>query len=90
MSLMGQMLRDRIGGDFEGMGLELCEVQVQDVGLPEEVEKAIDKRGAIAAVGNLQAYTQYETARRDSRCSHDAQQHGWCGHGLGRRDDDGR
>ena len=62
VSLMGQMLRDRIGGDFEGMGLELCEVQVQDVGLPEEVEKAIDKRGAIAAVGNLQAYTQYETA----------------------------
>jgi membrane protease subunit (stomatin/prohibitin family) len=59
---MGEMLRTRIGPDFEGMGLELCEVQVQDVGLPEEVEKAIDKRGAIAAVGNLAAYTQYETA----------------------------
>jgi membrane protease subunit (stomatin/prohibitin family) len=59
---MGQMLRDRIGPDFEAMGLELVEVQVQDVGLPEEVEKAIDKRGAIAAVGNLAAYTQYETA----------------------------
>jgi membrane protease subunit (stomatin/prohibitin family) len=59
---MGNMLRERIGPDFEAMGLELVEVQVQDVGLPEEVEKAIDKRGAIAAVGNLQAYTQYETA----------------------------
>ena len=59
---MGTMLRERIAPDFEGMGLELCEVQVQDVGLPEEVEKAIDKRGAMAAVGNLQAYTQYETA----------------------------
>jgi membrane protease subunit (stomatin/prohibitin family) len=59
---MGKMLRERIGVDFEAMGLELCEVQVQDIGLPEEVEKAIDKRGAIAAVGNLQAYTQYETA----------------------------
>ena len=59
---MGNMLRERIGPDFEAMGLELCEVQVQDIGLPEEVEKAIDKRGAIAAVGNLQAYTQYETA----------------------------
>jgi membrane protease subunit (stomatin/prohibitin family) len=59
---LGQMLRERIGPDFEAMGLELVEVQVQDVGLPEEVEKAIDKRGAIAAVGNLQAYTQYETA----------------------------
>jgi membrane protease subunit (stomatin/prohibitin family) len=44
------------------MGLELVEVQVQDLGLPEEVEKAIDKRGAIAAVGDLRAYTQYETA----------------------------
>jgi membrane protease subunit (stomatin/prohibitin family) len=62
VTVMGQMLRDRIGPDFEAMGLELCEVQVQDVGLPEEVEKAIDKRGAIAAVGNLAAYTQYETA----------------------------
>jgi membrane protease subunit (stomatin/prohibitin family) len=62
VSTMGQMLKERIGPDFEAMGLELVEVQVQDVGLPEEVEKAIDKRGAIAAVGNLQAYTQYETA----------------------------
>jgi len=62
VTLMGQMLKDRIGPDFEAMGLELCEVQVQDVGLPEEVEKAIDKRGAMAAVGNLAAYTQYETA----------------------------
>ena len=62
VSVIGGMLRERIGGDFEAMGLELCEVQVQDIGLPEEVEKAIDKRGAIAAVGNMQAYTQYETA----------------------------
>jgi membrane protease subunit (stomatin/prohibitin family) len=62
VTVMGNMLRERISPDFEAMGLELCEVQVQDIGLPEEVEKAIDKRGAIAAVGNLQAYTQYETA----------------------------
>src|SRR6187397_2713199 len=59
---MGNRLREGLTPDFEAMGLELVEVQVQDVGLPEEVEKAIDKRGAIAAVGNLAAYTQYETA----------------------------
>ena len=62
LNVMGNMLKERIGADFEAMGIELCEVQVQDVGLPEEVEKAIDKRGAMAAIGNLQAYTQYETA----------------------------
>jgi membrane protease subunit (stomatin/prohibitin family) len=59
---MGTIIRDKLQDDFKTMGLELVEVQVQDVGLPEEVEKAIDKRGAIAAIGNLQAYTQYETA----------------------------
>ena len=59
---MGNKLRERLAGDFEALGLDLVEVQVQDVGLPEEVEKAIDKRGAIAAIGNMQAYTQYETA----------------------------
>ena len=59
---MGDKLRERLTPDFGALGLELCEVQVQDIGLPEEVEKAIDKRGAMAAVGNLQAYSQYETA----------------------------
>jgi membrane protease subunit (stomatin/prohibitin family) len=59
---MGNKLRERLTPDFEALGLELVEVQVQNVGLPEEVEKAIDARGAMAAVGNLQAYTQYETA----------------------------
>src|SRR5688500_7027295 len=59
---LGNRLKERLTPDFDGFGLELVEVQVQDIGLPEEVEKAIDKRGAIAAVGNLQAYTQYETA----------------------------
>ena len=59
---MGTKLHDRLQPDFDALGLELVEVQVQNVGLPEEVEKAIDKRGAMAAVGDLKAYTQYETA----------------------------
>lgn len=59
---LGQIMKERISSGFEGFGLELTEVQVQDIGLPEEVEKAIDKAGAIKAVGDLGAYTQYETA----------------------------
>lgn len=59
---LGTRIKDRIQPDFAAMGLELVEVQVQDVGLPEEVEKAIDKSGAIRAIGNLQAYAAYETA----------------------------
>jgi|CXWK01.1.fsa_nt_gi membrane protease subunit (stomatin/prohibitin family) len=59
---LGSRLRERLMPEFEGLGIELVEVQVQDIGLPEELEKAMDKRGAMAAIGNLQAYTQYETA----------------------------
>ena len=59
---MGEMLKERIAPAFEGFGLTLTEIQVQDVGLPEEVERAIDKAGAMKAIGNMQMYTQYETA----------------------------
>jgi len=59
---LGETLKTRIAPGFEGFGLEITEVQVQDVGLPEEVEKAIDKAGAMRAIGNMQTYTQYETA----------------------------
>jgi len=59
---LGEMLKERIAPAFESLGLNLTEVQVQDVGLPEEVERAIDKAGAMKAIGNMQMYTQYETA----------------------------
>jgi membrane protease subunit (stomatin/prohibitin family) len=59
---LGETLKARIVPAMEALGLELAEVQVQDVGLPEEVERAIDKAGAMRAIGNMQMYTQYETA----------------------------
>lgn len=59
---LGETLRNKIAPAFAAFGLGLSEVQVQDIGLPEEVEKAIDKAGAIRAVGSLQAYAQFETA----------------------------
>jgi membrane protease subunit (stomatin/prohibitin family) len=59
---LGETLKTRIFPAIEALGLHLMEVQVQDIGLPEEVERAIDKAGAMRAIGNMQAFTQYETA----------------------------
>jgi membrane protease subunit (stomatin/prohibitin family) len=59
---LGETLKIRIAPAIEALGLDLTEVQVQDVGLPEEVERAIDKAGAMRAIGSMQMYTQYETA----------------------------
>jgi membrane protease subunit (stomatin/prohibitin family) len=60
---VGDKIKERIAGDFDALGLELCEIQVQDIGLPEEVEKAIDQQGAMRAIGNMQAFGQYQAAQ---------------------------
>ncbi len=60
--LLGETLRNRIAPAMQAFGLELTEVQVQDIGLPAEVEQAIDKAGAMRVIGNMQEYTSYETA----------------------------
>lgn len=59
---LGETMKNRIAPAIEALGLELTEVQVQDIGLPEEVERAIDKAGAMRVIGNMQTFTQYETA----------------------------
>ena len=59
---LGNRLRARVAPSMLALGLELTEVQVQDIGLPAEVEKAIDKAGAMRVIGNMREYTEYETA----------------------------
>ena len=44
-------------------GLEIKSFIVENVSLPPEVEQAIDKRGAMAAVGNLNDYVKYQMAQ---------------------------
>jgi len=61
--VVGDKIRERIAADFEALGLELCEVQVQNIGLPEEVERAIDQQGAMRAIGNMQNFAQYQAAQ---------------------------
>lgn len=63
ISLLGERLKEKIAADFAKFGLELTEVQVQDIGLPEEVEKAIDQQGAMRAIGNMHQFAQYQAAQ---------------------------
>lgn len=63
VSLVGERIKEKIAADFTQYGLELCEVQVQDIGLPEEVEKAIDQQGAMRVIGNMNQFAQYQGAQ---------------------------
>ena len=48
--------------DFDTFGLQICNFIVENISLPPEVEAAIDKRSSMGVIGNMQAYTQYQTA----------------------------
>ena len=47
---------------IEALGLTLCTFIIENVSLPEEVEKTIDKRTSMGVVGDLNKYSQYQAA----------------------------
>lgn len=59
---IGKAGRERIKKSFEDIGLELQNLVVENISLPEEVEKVIDKRTSMGVLGDLGKYTQYQSA----------------------------
>ncbi len=52
----------RIGPEFGEYGLTLPKLLVENISLPPEVEKALDKRTSMGIVGNLRDYASYQAA----------------------------
>ena len=44
------------------LGLTLCSFVVENISLPEEVEKSMDKRTSMGVLGNLDQYAKYQAA----------------------------
>ncbi len=59
---LGGTLQERIQPEFDAYGVELTKLLVENVSLPPEVEKALDKRSSMGVIGNMNAYTQFQTA----------------------------
>lgn len=47
---------------FEGFGLKITDLTVQNLSLPPEVEAALDKRTQMGILGNLDQYTKFQAA----------------------------
>lgn len=60
---LGAGLRARASDDFERLGLLLKSVYLTAISIPPEVEKAIDERASMGAIGNMQTYMQFKAAR---------------------------
>lgn len=52
----------KIGEEFGKYGLQLVEFFINAISPPEEVQKAIDARSSMGAIGDMQAYTVYQAA----------------------------
>ncbi len=59
---VGKLLITRLKPDFAPFGLEVVSLVVENISLPPEVEAAMDKRTSMGVIGNLGAYTQFQTA----------------------------
>jgi membrane protease subunit (stomatin/prohibitin family) len=55
--------RAALSDDFARLGLQLTTFQISSITPPEEVQRRIDERSGMAAIGDLGAYTQFKTAQ---------------------------
>ena len=51
-----------INPKLAALGLTLCSFVIENISLPEDVEKAMDKRTSMGVLGNLDQYAKYQAA----------------------------
>lgn len=60
---LGDGLRDKLNPTFkDGYGVTLTDFTIENISLPEEVEKALDQRSKMGVLGNLDAYAKLNAA----------------------------
>jgi membrane protease subunit (stomatin/prohibitin family) len=56
-------LKARVADDFNKYGIELVDLYLGAITPPEEVQKLIDERSGMGAIGDMNAYMKFKTAR---------------------------
>ena len=59
---LGQYALKTINPKLASLGLTLCSFVIENISLPEEVEKSMDKRTSMGVLGNLDQYAKYQAA----------------------------
>jgi membrane protease subunit (stomatin/prohibitin family) len=60
---LGAAVADKLRPMFADLGLALENFQVQNVSLPDELQKRLDERIGMGLVGDMGRYTQFQTAQ---------------------------
>ncbi|MCB6183181.1 SPFH domain-containing protein [Leeia sp. TBRC 13508] len=59
----GNLVKANLSAAFEQYGFALDNFAIENISLPEELQKAIDTRISMGMIGNMGTYTQYQTAQ---------------------------
>lgn len=59
---IGEGTTNKVTEKLSTMGLKVKDIVVENISLPDAVEKAIDERSSMSALGNMNTYTQYKAA----------------------------
>lgn len=59
---LSEFVSDKIRDHFAGYGLDATKMLLENISLPEAVEKALDKRTSMGIIGDLKKYTQFQAA----------------------------
>jgi membrane protease subunit (stomatin/prohibitin family) len=60
---LGEKIKEQMGPAFADFGLELDTFVVENLSLPEELQKVLDQRISMNMVGDMGRYTQYQVAQ---------------------------
>jgi membrane protease subunit (stomatin/prohibitin family) len=56
------IIRTELDSDFSGIGLKIHDFYIQSISVPEEVQKLIDTRSGMGALGNLDQFMKFQVA----------------------------
>ncbi len=60
---LGSQMKQKLDQEFKRIGLALDTLQVQNVSLPDELQKVLDQRISMGLIGDMSKFTQYQTAQ---------------------------
>jgi membrane protease subunit (stomatin/prohibitin family) len=82
---LGMALKARVADDFSKYGIELVDMYLGAITPPNEVQKLIDERAGMAAVGDMNAYMKFKAAKAmgDAAQNTGGETGGGVGAGLG-------
>jgi membrane protease subunit (stomatin/prohibitin family) len=60
---LGMGLKSRVADDFAKYGIDLVDLYLGAITPPEEVQKVIDERTGMGALGDMNTYMKFKTAR---------------------------